>query len=195
MKICTFVLWPNRRRDKEMKRSWDKDKKGNGWFKGWSHIFRRIGGTCSMNRGTAVFWNVLYMNEWMFWSVIDLICIWLLWFWGERRLPRWFCSFSSPSAKGLPCASPSRPGDGTTFTDYLLFPTSPGHTLFTHSWIPRSPVTSIRWLVLLIHGLNEHRFFLFLILFLFFFSSLLFSSLQYILQQWQIYSFCKSPQC
>ena len=165
------------------------------WFKGWSHIFRRIGGTCSMNRGTAVFWNVLYMNEWMFWSVIDLICIWLLWFWGERRLPRWFCSFSSPSAKGLPCASPSRPGDGTTFTDYLLFPTSPGHTLFTPSWIPRSPVTSIRWLVLLIHGLNEHRFFLFLILFLFFFSSLLFSSLQYILQQWQIYSFCKSPQC
>lgn len=45
--------------------------------------------------------------------------------------------------------------DASTLREYRLFPTSRGHTIFTQSWIPRS-LTSIRGLVLIMHGLNEH---------------------------------------
>ncbi|XP_040873899.1 monoacylglycerol lipase isoform X1 [Glycine max] len=46
--------------------------------------------------------------------------------------------------------------DGTTFREYHLFSTSRCDTIFTQSWIPRSPSNTIRGLVILMHGLNEH---------------------------------------
>lgn len=48
--------------------------------------------------------------------------------------------------------------DGTTFREYHLFSTSRCDTIFTQSWIPRSPSNTIRGLVILMHGLNEHRY-------------------------------------
>ncbi|BAT72600.1 uncharacterized protein HKW66_Vig0257710 [Vigna angularis] len=44
----------------------------------------------------------------------------------------------------------------TSFRDYRLIASSRGDTIFTQSWIPRSPNHTIRGLVFLMHGLNEH---------------------------------------
>jgi acylglycerol lipase len=47
-------------------------------------------------------------------------------------------------------------GDGSSVRDYSLFTTKRGDTLFSQSWSPLSP--NHRGLIVLLHGLNEHRF-------------------------------------
>nr|KYP67427.1 Monoglyceride lipase [Cajanus cajan] len=49
--------------------------------------------------------------------------------------------------------------DADTLREYRLFPSSRGDIIFTHSWIPiphHNTNTSLRGIVLLMHGLNEH---------------------------------------
>ncbi|XP_027339898.1 uncharacterized protein LOC113853622 isoform X1 [Abrus precatorius] len=46
--------------------------------------------------------------------------------------------------------------DGSSLREYRLFPTSRGDTIFTQSWIPLSPNNTVRGVVVLMHGLNEH---------------------------------------
>ncbi|XP_027339899.1 uncharacterized protein LOC113853622 isoform X2 [Abrus precatorius] len=48
--------------------------------------------------------------------------------------------------------------DGSSLREYRLFPTSRGDTIFTQSWIPLSPNNTVRGVVVLMHGLNEHRY-------------------------------------
>ncbi|XP_023644804.1 uncharacterized protein LOC17900907 isoform X2 [Capsella rubella] len=48
-------------------------------------------------------------------------------------------------------------GDGSSVRDFSLFTSKRGDTLFTQSWTPVDS-TKIRGLVVLLHGLNEHRY-------------------------------------
>ncbi|KAL2342317.1 hypothetical protein Fmac_003602 [Flemingia macrophylla] len=67
----------------------------------------------------------------------------------------WKSTAASTSRRALAIRRVLEDSDADTLREYRLLPTSRGHTIFTHSWIPNNN-TPLRGILLLMHGLNEH---------------------------------------